>query len=115
MSKPTLMNPDPDPPHTATTPSRFDPAKVRVVDVESESEGTVVRYDCYESEAEQDLFRIEGDEVEVRRLAWARSADMNAEPEVQWTGTDLSVGEVGQIRVFSWPEGKLVHVYEDVR
>jgi hypothetical protein len=115
MNKPTLMNPDPDPPRPASTPSRFDPAKIRVLDVESESEGTVVRFDCYEGEADEDLFRVAGDEVEVRRLAWARSSDMNAKPEVQWTGTGLTTAEVDQIRVFSWPEGELVHVYENVR
>lgn len=115
MNKPTLMNPDPDPPRPASTPSRFVPSKIRVVDVESEAEGTVVRFDCYEGEAEEDLFRVADDEVEVRRLAWARSSDMNATPEVKWTSTDLSPAEVDRIRVFTWPEGELVHVYEDVR
>ena len=115
MNKPTLMNPDPDPPRPASTPSRFDPDKIRVVDVESATEGKVVRFDCYEGEADEDLFRVADDEVEVRRLVWARSADMNATPEVTWTGTGLSAAEVDQIQVFTWPEGELVHVYEDVR
>ena len=114
MSTPTLMNPNPDPPREASTPSRFDPAKIRVVDVESESNGTVKRFDCYEPDTEEKMFRLTDDEVEVRRLAWARSADMDDKPEVQWTGTGLSYKEVDQIRVFTWPEGELVRVYKDI-
>jgi len=114
MSTPTLMNPNPDSPRETPTPSRFDPAKIRVVDVESEADGTVKRFDCYEPETEEKMFRLADEEVEVRRLAWARSADMNATPEVKWTGTGLSYLEVDRIRVFTWPEGELVRVYKDV-
>lgn len=111
MSKPTLMNPNPDVP---STPDRFDPARIQVVDVENESEGTVKRFDCYTAGSEEKLFRLNGDVIEVRALDWARSADMEAEPEVHWLDTGLSYWEVDQIRVFDWPAGELVHVYEDV-
>ena len=112
MSKPTLMNPNPDSP--PTPPDRFDPAMIRVVDVESESDGTVKRFDCYDLGAEHDMFRLDGDAVEVRALDWARSADMHAEAEVRWVDTGLSYWEVDQIRVFEWPTGDLVRVYKDV-
>jgi hypothetical protein len=113
MSTPTLMNPNPDT-GAPTTPERLDPAKIRVVDVESESTGTVKRFDCYEPGAEQKMFRLEGEEVQVRVLDWARAEDLDAEPEVRWRGTGLSVWEVDQIRVFDWPVGELVRVYKDV-
>lgn len=119
MSEPTLMNPNPDESGPAsssgqpTTPDRFDPAKIRVVDVECE-DGTVERFDCYASVAEEKLFRLEDDEVQVRALDWARSADMDAEPGVCWIGTGLPAWDIDRIRVFSWPKGELVRDYEDL-
>lgn len=112
MSEPTLMNPNPD--SSPSPPDRFDPAMIRVMDVESESEGTVKRFDCYDLGAEHELFQLNGDAIEVRALVWARSPDMDAEPEVRWVDTGLSYWEVDRIRVFEWPAGELVHVYEDV-
>jgi hypothetical protein len=114
MSEPTLMNPNPDPPPSPSLPDRLDPTMIRVVDVVSEAEGTVKRFDCYDPGAEQKMFRLDGDAVAVRVLAWARSADMDAEPEVCWTDTGLSYWEVDQIQVFEWPAGELVRVYKDV-
>ena len=112
MSEPTLMNPNPDTP--PSSPERFDPAMIRVVDVENESDQTVKRFDCYDPGTEQKMFRLDGDAIEVRALAWARSADMNAEPEVKWIDTGLSYWEVDRIRVFDWPTGDLIRVYKDV-
>jgi len=106
------MNPNPD--SSPSPPDRFDPAMIRVVDVESEAGGTVKRFDCYDLGPEHKMFRLDGDAVEVRALVWARSADMDAEPEIRWVDTELSYWEVDQIRVFDWPAGELVHVYKDV-
>ena len=119
MSEPTLMNPNPDgsgpasPPDHATTPDRFDPAKIRVVDVEG-ADGTVKRFDCYDPGTEEKMFRLKDDRVQVRALKWARSKDMNAEPEVKWIDTGLSVGQVDQIRLFDWPQGELIRVYKEL-
>jgi hypothetical protein len=119
MSEPTLMNPNPDrsgpasPPDRATTPDRFEPAKIRVVDVEG-ADGAVERFDCYDPQTEEKIFRLKGDRVQVRALKWARSADMNAEPEVRWIDTGLSAEEVERIRIFGWPQGELIHVYTDL-
>lgn len=112
MSEPTLMNPNPD--TSPSPPDRFDPAMIRVVDVESEENGTVKRFDCYDLGVGQEMFRIEGDAVEVRAVDWARSADMNEEAEIRWIDTGLSHWDVDRIRVFEWPAGELVHVYEDI-
>lgn len=125
MSTPTLMNPNPDATLSSaatsssdttspSTPDSLDPAQIRVVDVESEREGIVERFDCYEIGAEEKMFRLVGDEVQVRAVAWARSAAMDAEPEVRWVSTGLSFWEVSRIRVFTWPEGELVRIYRDV-
>lgn len=120
MSEPTLMNPNPDQSGSAsplqdspTTPDRFDPAKIRVVDIEGE-EGTVERFDCYDPGTGEKLFRLDGDEVQVRALDWARSKDMNAVPEVKWIDTGLSVGTVDRIRVFGWPKGELIRTHQDL-
>lgn len=119
MSEPTLMNPNPDqsgsasPPDRPTTPDRFVPANIRVVDVEG-TDGTVERFDCYDSPGTEKLFRIEDAAVQVRALDWARSEDMHAEPEVKWLDTGLSVREVDRIRVFDWPKGELIRAYEDI-
>jgi hypothetical protein len=112
MSKPTLMNPNPD--TSPSPPDPFDPAMIRVVDVESESDQTVKRFDCYDPGAEQKMFRLDGDAIEVRAIDWARSPDMDAEPEVRWIDTGLSYWEVDRIRVFDWPTGDLIRVYKDV-
>jgi hypothetical protein len=108
------MNPNPDSSSSPSPPDRLDPAMIRVVDVESEANGTTKRFDCYDLGAEQKMFRLDGDAIEVRALNWARSADMDAEPEVRWTDTGLSYWEVDRIRVFDWPTGELVRVYKDV-
>lgn len=119
MSKPTLMNPNPDqsgsgsPPDRPSTPDRFDPAQVRVVDVEG-TDGTVERFDCYESTGAEKPFRVEEEAVHVRALDWARSEDMNAEAEVTWIDTGLAVEDVGRIRVFAWPKGELLRTYDDI-
>lgn len=119
MSEPTLMNPNPDqsgsasPPDPPTTPDRFDPAKIRVVDIEG-GDGTVERFDCYDSGTGDKLFRLDGDDVQVRALNWARSKDMNAVPEVKWIDTGLSVGTVDRIRVFGWPKGELIRTHQDL-
>jgi hypothetical protein len=114
MSEPTLMNPNPEPSESAAPPASFDPTKMRVVDVERQSPEAVERFDCYQSEEEEKMFRLVGDEVEVRAVDWARSKEMEAEPEVRWTGTGLSFWEVDRIRVFSWPRGMLIRIYREV-
>jgi len=114
MSTPTLMNPNPEPTRSAESLSPLDPKRIRVVDVESTSLGRVERFDCYDPGSEEKMFRLEGDEVHVWALRWARSADMEAEPVVRWTSTGLPFWEVDQIRVFTWPRGELIRVYRDV-
>ena len=120
MSEPTLMNPNPDRSDSAsprnstpTTPDRLNLANIRVVDVEG-ADGSVERFDCYASGGTKKLFRIDGETVQVRVLEWARSRDMDAEPEVQWTDTGLLAGDVDQIRVFGWPKGERIQTYEDI-
>jgi hypothetical protein len=119
MSEPTLMNPNPDrsgptsPPDRPTTPDRFDPAQIRVLDIEG-TNGEVERFDCYAARTEEKMFRLKGDRVQVRALEWARSDDMDAKPEVQWIDTGLSVEEVDRIRIFGWPQGEMIRVYKDL-
>lgn len=92
----------------------LDPNKIRVVDVETESSGSVLRFDCYEPGSEKKMYRLVGDHVEVRAIGWARSPDLDADVEIQWKRTGRSYWEVDQIRVFSWPTGELVRVHTDV-
>lgn len=119
MSQPTLMNPNPDqsgsasPADPPTTPDRFDPASIRVVDIEG-ADGTVERFDCYDAPGPGKLFRIEEGMVQVRALDWARSDDMQEEPEVKWLDTGLSVEAVDRIRVFGWPKGTPIRTHEDI-
>ena len=84
------------------------------MDVENESDGTVARFDCYEPGSEEKMFRLQGDEVQVRVLDWARSKDMDAEPEIHWVGTDVSVWDATRIRVFDWPNGDPIRVYTEI-
>lgn len=114
MSAPTLMNPNSDTAQRFDAPHSFDPANMRVVEVENASTGAIKRFDCYEIETEEKMFRLVGDEVQVRAVDWARSSDLDAEPEVRWKRTELSFWDVDQIRVFTWPEGELVRIYRDV-
>lgn len=96
------------------TPGPLDPDKIRVVDVETESSGSVLRFDCYEPSSEKKMFRLVGDQVEVRAIDWARSRELDADVEIEWKSTGRSSWDVDQIRVFTWPAGELVRVYKDV-
>lgn len=115
MASPSLPpNLDAYKPDSDGTPDVLDPSHVRVVDVESEDGSTVVRFDCYDGDSKTRIFRLVGDDVQVRAIDWARSPSPEAEVEVQWKSTGLSSLEVHQIRVFSWPMGELVRVHEDI-
>lgn len=105
----TLFNPD-----RLSKPESFSPAQMRVVDLESEASGTMLRIDCYELDSEEKMFRLSGDEIQVCAIDWADSHDEDAEPDVEWTGTGLSYWEVDQIRVYSWPDCQPIRVYRDV-
>jgi hypothetical protein len=105
----TLFNPD-----TLTTPHTLDPTQIRVVELESEAKEKTCRFDCYELESEEKMFRLTGDEVQVCAINWARSSDLDPDVDVDWTATGLSYWEVDQIRVFSWPTQELIRVYRDV-
>ncbi|PSQ96669.1 MAG: hypothetical protein BRD55_05150 [Bacteroidetes bacterium SW_9_63_38] len=105
----TLFNPD-----TLTTPDVLDPTQIRVVELESEGRGITRRFDCYELESEEKMFRLAGDEVQVCAVRWATTPGLDPEMDVDWTATRLSYWEVDQIRVFSWPTLELIRVYRDV-
>jgi hypothetical protein len=105
----TLFDPNP-----LSTPDVLRPDQIRVVDLESDEAGTVVRFDCYEPGAEEKMFRLVGDAVQVCAIDWADTDDMDPEVAVEWTSTGLSYWEVDRIRVFSWPAGELIRVYRDV-
>lgn len=105
----TLFNPN-----RLQTPEQFAPAQMRIVDLESEASGVMRRFDCYELESEEKMFRLSGDEIQVCAVDWADSPAEDAEADVKWTGTGLSYWEVDQIRVFSWPDYQPIRVYRDV-
>ena len=105
----TLFNPD-----TLTTPNVLDPTQIRVVELRSEEKKKTCRFDCYELESEEKMFRLTGDEVQVCAINWAATPDLDPNVDVDWTATGLSYWEVDQIRVFSWPNQELIRVYRDV-
>jgi hypothetical protein len=105
----TLFNPD-----TLSPPDVLDPRQIRLVELESESQGIMRRFDCYELESEEKMFRLTGDAVQVCAIHWATTPDLDPEVTVDWTATGFSYWEVNQIRVFSWPTQELIRVYRDV-
>lgn len=105
----TLFNPD-----TLTTPDVLDPPQIRLFELESADQEITRRFDCYELESEEKMFRLTGDEVQVCAINWARTRDLDPEVDVDWTATGFSYWEVDQIRVFSWPMQELIRVYRDV-
>lgn len=105
----TLFNPD-----TLTPPDVLDPRQIRVVELRSEADGIARRFDCYELESEEKMFRLTGDEVQVCAIRWADTPDLDPDVDVDWTATGFSYWEVDQIRVFSWPTQELIRVYRDV-
>lgn len=106
----TLFNPN-----ALSTPESLNPAQIRVVDIESEDQGTTRRFDCYELDSEEKMFRLAGDEVQVCAINWADTPDLDAEVEICWMRTGLSVWDITQIQVFSWPNRELIRVYRDLR
>lgn len=105
----TLFNPD-----TLSTPESLDPRKIRVVDLESDEADATRRFDCYELESEEKMFRLTGDEVQVCAVDWARTPDLDPEVDICWKNTGLSYWEVDRIRVFSWPRAELIRIYREV-
>lgn len=119
LATPSRASESPLPP--AGEVDRLNPEHVRVVDVEHEHTGKVVRRDCYDPEgslAEGDLegvrkvFHLVDGEVHVRALDWARSSSMDPSIELRWVGTGMHVEEVDQVRVFTWPDATLSRVFK---
>lgn len=103
---------------------RLDPRQVRTVDVEHQHTGEVVHRDCYDPEGSLDggdlagvrqVFQLVEGEVYVRAIDWARSSSMDPSIELHWVSTGMHVGEVDQIRVFTWPDAELVQVFRHMR
>ena len=99
--------------------SQFDPDQIRVVDVEHERTGEVVRHDCYDPDGldagdlngVRKVFELVDGEVYVRAIDWARSADMDADVTLRWMPTGMPIQEVDRIRVFTWPDAELSQVF----
>jgi ABC-type branched-subunit amino acid transport system permease subunit len=51
-------------PDSDNTSGPFHPDKIRVLDVETDDGGDVLRFDCYEPDSETKMFRLVGDEVD---------------------------------------------------
>lgn len=114
---PSRGSPSPLPP--ADQVDQLDPAQIRVVDVEHERTGEVVRRDCYDPDGlgpsdvngARKVFELVDGEVYVRAIDWARSADMDADVALRWMPTGMEVQEVNRIRVFTWPDAELSQVF----
>jgi hypothetical protein len=100
---------------------QLDPDQVRVVDVEREDTGDVVRYDCYDPDGSlaegdpdgvQHIFQLVDGEVYVRAIDWARSSSLDPSVELHWVATGMHVDDVDQIRVFTWPDAELSQVFK---
>lgn len=97
----------------------LDPSQIRVVDVEHERTGEVVRRDCYDPvgmdpgdlNGVRKVFELVDGEVYVRAIDWARSAEMDADVALRWIPTGMQVQEVDQIRVSTWPDAELSQVF----
>ena len=97
----------------------LDPSQNRVVDVEHERTGEVVRRDCYDPvgmdpgdlNGVRKVFELVDGEVYVRAIDWARSAEMDADVALRWIPTGMQVQEVDQIRVSTWPDAELSQVF----
>lgn len=105
----TLFNPD-----TLPSPDTLTPDQIRVVVLQSSDAEVPRRFDCYEFESEEKMFRLVGDEVQVCAIDWADTPDLDPDVDVCWKSTGLSYWEVDQILVFSWPRAELIRVYRDV-
>lgn len=92
-------------------PRRLHLDRMRTVEVESRH-GSVSRVDSYMLETNPPIVRRKGNEVQVHAVHWAKAR--NATVDVRWSGTGLSFWEVNQIRIYSWPEGALMQVQEDL-
>lgn len=98
---------------------QLDPRQIRVVDVEHERTGEVVRHDCYDPDGldpgdlngARKVFELVDGEVYVRAIDWARSADMDAAVALRWIPTGMHIQEVDRIRVFTWPDAELSQVF----
>lgn len=101
-------------PSQLRTPDHFSPDQMRIVDLKSEESGSMLRFDCYELESEEKMFRLSGDEIQVCAIDWAGSDDEDANASVRWIGTGLSYWEVDKICVFTWPDYQPIRVYRDV-
>lgn len=93
----------------------IDPTKVRVVDIECESTGTVYCRDCYDPIQQrhpkmdypgQSVFKVVDDIVYLRTIDWARSSSPDAKAEVIWEATGLTTDEVTRIRIYTWPRAE---------
>lgn len=108
-SNSTLFSPD-----TLPTPDTLIPNQIRVVVLQSSATEVPRRFDCYEFESEEKMFRLIGDEVQVCAIDWADTSGPDPEVEVCWKGTGLSYWEVNRILVFSWPRAELIRIYHGV-
>lgn len=99
------------------------PGKIRVVDLEHES-GMVLRRDCYDEGKHSDgetiedlptLFRLINKEVFIRTIDWAQSRSPESEIALRWEATGMRVDNVDRIRIFTWPDAKLVREIEKVQ
>jgi len=105
----TLFDPD-----TLRTPDTLTPEQIRVVVLQSSATEIPRRFDCYELESEEKMFRLVGDKVQVCAIDWADTPDMDPEVDVCWKDTGLSYWEVDRILVFSWPRAELIRLYRDL-
>lgn len=99
---------------TGAVLDQIDPDRIRVVDVENERTGNVIRRDCYDPGTEVRMFRLRDGHVQLRTLQWDQSDSLNPTVEITWEDTGLKKEDVDQIRIFEWPAGDLVRVFKDM-
>lgn len=97
------------------TPTRIDPEKVRVVDIEEKETGELISRDCYDPDggaAEMgDVMKLRDGELWLRTIDWARSKSHSEELTLRWEPTGLTQEDVGRIGVFTWPMGEPVRIF----
>jgi len=100
---------------------QLEPDRIRIIEVEDETAGNVVRQDCYDPNGHlengdldgvRSVFKLQDGEVYVCAIDWARSSSLDPSIELHWVATGMRVEDIDRIRVFTWPEAELSQVFK---
>ena len=100
---------------------QLEPDRIRIIEVEDETAGNVVRQYCYDPNGHlengdldgvRSVFKLQDGEVYVCAIDWARSSSLDPSIELHWVATGMRVEDIDRIRVFTWPEAELSQVFK---